>query len=612
MESLKPVIDKLENLFSKFNEHFYGGELQTPIITVSPDTTKGAYGWCTSWKAWKQAGSEDKDAGYYEINICAEHLTRKFEELCGTLLHEMVHLWNLQNGVQDTSRGGTYHNKKFKEVAEQHGLIIEQHPKYGWTLTKLNEETKQFINSLGDTGFGIYRDSAAKIKTKKKHLHRVHANMFVLVVVLSSGQPKKYVFSVWIVKHRWKKGNKSPTFHQKGYGKVMKYAIFEGNIDRLEKKLKRISNKCKVYGCDFRYEQTGEEFRELKDEKGNKYTARFVLVEAEGTAVINDWEFVAELEHTEKGNIITGVAGIEVPERYYTTTPVCEHCNSKRYRKNTYIVRNKTTGEFKQVGKSCLKDFTHGMSAEAVTQYMSLFDTLIEGETPEPGCSYQRYVNTKEYLSYVAETIRHFGYTRSSDEGISTAIRALDFYDAAHGRAVTKEYLQDLLDKMWSVNFDIDSDLTVKLVSDALAWVSEQEENSNYIHNLKTACSLEYVKGNFGLYASLFPAYNRDLERTAKRKAVLDIEQSSEYVGEISNRITVKVQSVKCVTSWETDFGVTHIYKIIGADGNVYTWKTGKFIDDTVDEMSITGTVKAHTEFRGVKQTELTRCRVAA
>lgn len=283
----------------------------------------------------------------------------------------------------------------------------------------------------------------------------------------------------------------------------MKYAIYEGNLDRLEKKLKRIFNKCKAYGCDFHYEQTGEEFRELKDEKGNKYTARFVLVEAEGTAVINDWEFVAE-------------------------------------------------------------------------------------------------------------TIRHFGYTRSSDEGISTATRALDFYDAAHGRAITKEYLQDLLDKMRSVNFDIDSDLTVKLVSDALAWVSEQEENSNYIHNLKTACSLEYVKGNFGLYASLFPAYDKGLERTAKRKAVLDIEQSSEYVGEISDRITVKVQSVKCVTSWETDFGVTHIYKIIGADGNVYTWKTGKYIDDTVDEMSITGTVKAHTEFRGIKQTELTRCRVAA
>lgn len=167
MESLKPVIDKLEKLFSKFNDRFYGGELQNPVITVSPDSTKGAYDWCTSWKAWKEAGNEDKDAGYYEINICAEHLTRTFEELCGTLLHEMVHLWNLQNGVKDTSRGGTYHNKKFKEVAEQHGLIIEQHPKYGWTITHLNEEAKQFISGLGDTGFGIYRDSAANIKTKK-------------------------------------------------------------------------------------------------------------------------------------------------------------------------------------------------------------------------------------------------------------------------------------------------------------------------------------------------------------------------------------------------------------------------------------------------------------
>ena len=86
----------------------------------------------------------------------------------------------------------------------------------------------------------------------------------------------------------------------KGNGEAMKYAIYEGNIDRLEKKLKRISNKCKAYGCDFHYEQTGEEFRELKDEKGNKHTARFVLVEAEGTAIINDWEFIAELEHTEK------------------------------------------------------------------------------------------------------------------------------------------------------------------------------------------------------------------------------------------------------------------------------------------------------------------------
>ena len=130
-QSLKPIVDKLENLFSKFNEKFYGGELQKPIITVSPDTTKGAYGWCTSWKVWSnkepKAISEMKpeeveamkNEGFYEINLCAEHLARPFEHVAETLLHEMVHLYNLQVGVQDTSRSGTYHNKKYKEAAEQ-------------------------------------------------------------------------------------------------------------------------------------------------------------------------------------------------------------------------------------------------------------------------------------------------------------------------------------------------------------------------------------------------------------------------------------------------------------------------------------------------------------
>lgn len=37
----------------------------------------------------------------------------------------------------------------------------------------------------------------------------------------------------------------------KGNGKAMKYAIYEGNLDRLEKKLKRIFNKCKACQREF-------------------------------------------------------------------------------------------------------------------------------------------------------------------------------------------------------------------------------------------------------------------------------------------------------------------------------------------------------------------------
>lgn len=166
-QSLQPIIEKLESLFSSFNDKFYDGGLQKPIITVSPDATKGAYGWCTSWKAWKLEGSGD-DAGYYEINICAEYLSRPFELVAQTLLHEMVHLYNLQIGVQDTSRSGTYHNKKFKEAAEQHGMVLGESGKSGYTDAKLNDEAKAFVESLTDQKFQLFREPAHKMASQSK------------------------------------------------------------------------------------------------------------------------------------------------------------------------------------------------------------------------------------------------------------------------------------------------------------------------------------------------------------------------------------------------------------------------------------------------------------
>ena len=50
------------------------------------------------------------------------------------------------------------------------------------------------------------------------------------------------------------------------------------------------------------------------------------------------------------------------------------------------------------------------------------------------------------------------------------------------------------------------------------------------------------------------------------------------------------------------------MYKIISKDGNVFLWKTYKALREGPQEIVIVGTVKAHNEFRNVKQTEVTRC----
>ncbi|MGG3241162.1 hypothetical protein ABER61_04500 [Brevibacillus formosus] len=72
-------------------------------------------------------------------------------ETMDTMLLEMVHLYNAVKGVQDTSRNGTYHNKRFKAECERRGFYFpdkEPDKKYGWAFQKLAEETKKKIMEL--------------------------------------------------------------------------------------------------------------------------------------------------------------------------------------------------------------------------------------------------------------------------------------------------------------------------------------------------------------------------------------------------------------------------------------------------------------------------------
>ena len=147
----------LEDLFDKFNAYLFNGELAKPIITILSDTMS-AYGWCTTQKIWKSGEDE-----YYEINISAEYLDRPIKEVCGTLIHEMVHLDNIYKGIKDTSGNGRYHNKKFKETAEAHGLIIERVDGYGWTKTSLKPETAEWI----DKNIEIEKINLVRVKREK-------------------------------------------------------------------------------------------------------------------------------------------------------------------------------------------------------------------------------------------------------------------------------------------------------------------------------------------------------------------------------------------------------------------------------------------------------------
>lgn len=410
------------------------------------------------------------------------------------------------------------------------------------------------------------------------------------------------------------------------------YSIPECNIESLEKKLTRIRNKCEKYGLAFKYERTGEHFETVTldvptgqyDYTGEPITKRktqvvkFIDIEVEGKAEVSGWRFAASLEYTKNGNFIHGVDGIEVPERFYNCEPWCEHCKTRRDRRNSYIVQNTETGEFKQVGKSCLKDFTHGLSAEAVAHFESFFKELEEARDGGSWSGSPLYYNVHDFLVAAAECIRLFGYIRSTDNGISTAYMSEMLFRVENNMRLPfnmaediRKWYDDAVERGW----DTKRQESIDLAENARKWILANEKNDNYFHNLKVACSQTYTAGDLGLLVSIFPTYNRELEWEAERRERerkdAEARAHSTYMGEVGSRVQFVIDSIHLITSWETQWGRTYVYKLSDANGQQATWKTSAWLDDDDIGKTCKGTVKEHKEFRGIKQTELTRCRIA-
>ena len=152
LTSYNRVAGYLNKIFDLLNVTFFENTLSRPTITIQ--STPRAYGhFSLREDTWIS-----KLGGTHEINVGAGTLARPIEEVVATLLHEMVHYYNYERGVQDCSRGGTYHNRNFKAEAEARGLVVEHSERNGWNRTSPNEALLDFVINNGLTDILINRN----------------------------------------------------------------------------------------------------------------------------------------------------------------------------------------------------------------------------------------------------------------------------------------------------------------------------------------------------------------------------------------------------------------------------------------------------------------------
>lgn len=125
--------------------------------------------------------------------------------------------------------------------------------------------------------------------------------------------------------------------------------------------------------------------------------------------------------------------------------------------------------------------------------------------------------------------------------------------------------------------------------------VVEYDEET-HIAKMKDYIDLEYIV--------------KEKKEEAERK---ENEGKTEYAGEIKQKISANVILEKHIQHYER-YGyepqLVNLYIMRDSDNHVFTWNTQKNIE--VEEgkaLRVSGTIKALKEYRGMKQTVLTRCK---
>lgn len=424
---------------------------------------------------------------------------------------------------------------------------------------------------------------------------------------------------------------------------VKSYMIPEENIESLEKKflvaarkIRKINpdleptmtksdntvvlvRKIEIRPCDCRSETTIKEV---------PYEARRVELKIPDDIVFeeNGWLFGGTVEpsgvegknfvnYSFSGNDI----GFIVPNKYFSSNPCCcNYCKTNRRRSKTYLVVNQETGEWKQLGKECLKLFVTGIDIDAIATFESFIKEAEDFANPSDEFFYNRgfkFVKVADALALACALYRDKGYVATTD-----------YYGDANDLS-NKNIVQRKLSKMYGYDCDFlnitnsarkeideielktDSAIAREDVEVAIEMVNRLPYET-YYNNLKVIIANEYIPLNkLGLLVSIPKAIDRYEEEKKKQEEKERLYAMSNYLGEVGEKISTHFVSGREVACCETQFGLLHIYEFKDANGNVIIWKSSSS-KEIPESGIVTGTVKAHEEYDEVKQTVILRAKI--
>lgn len=380
-------------------------------------------------------------------------------------------------------------------------------------------------------------------------------------------------------------------------------------VAKLNKRAKRTGAGC------LGIERVATETHQVGVDTGLGYEKRakvVAVVRITGTVPkIAGHDFVARIEHTEAGNLLSrapGHHGTELPEAMRTAAPTCDHCKTARRRNETFVLRS-DAGQLVRVGRQCLADFLRTEDALDAVKLWKLLETIsayLGDEDEWSSCGgRQVYISTAHFMACVVATVRDVGWKSGKS-----------CMDGEQSTSSIAQYLasQPPSDpgrrREWEAGQPTDADR--ERAAEILAWAKGLRERADlidYLHNVCVSASLEYLgKKNAGVLASAYVAHARELEQEIARRKRAEKGESC-HVGTVGKRQLFENLTVTRVRFTENEWGTKTIIALEDAEGNDLTWfASGAKSYEAGDVVRGKATVKAHGEYKGRPQTTLSRC----
>ena len=298
------------------------------------------------------------------------------------------------------------------------------------------------------------------------------------------------------------------------------------------------------------------------------------------------YEFIAVVDHNE--NLIhTFVEGVNV--EHFRTRAVCDHCKTKRNRNKTVILRK--GDELFQVGTKCLSDFFQ-KDVNDFVKAMELFSTnhamannpsdYFFGGSSHAHCE----VELETILKFAVASIHKSGYVPTSEPASTRQVVSESIFGGNLRITASKE------DEEEAVN--------------VLEWMKTIPMNvSCFYSNLRQIADNGYASSkNFGYVCYAVVEYHKEQAKKVETK------NCSEYFGNIGDKIE---REVTLVNKYETQsyYGYMCYHTFKDAEGHTFVWMTSSRPCLAIgNAYKIKASIKEHTEYKGEKQTFITRVKV--